>query len=173
MNSESLEALVLDRSFGELSPEAEELLAAYLELHPEAMREAEKIEASLSITKAAVTARSDLFCERLFSEVREQEATGVDSSSKILPLPSFRREALRAVAAVFVVMGVAVAGYMVGNHDAERVAIGPLGGGVPGEGIASGEPAQSGGNAAPMPWAKYRLTASGLETVIANAPVGH
>ena len=77
MNSESLEALVLDRSFGELSPEAEELLAAYLELHPEAMREVEKIEASLSITKAAVTARSDLFSERLFSEeVREQEAAG-------------------------------------------------------------------------------------------------
>ena len=69
-------------------------------------------------------------------------------------------------------MGVAVAGYMVGNHDAERVAIGPLGG-VPGEGIASGEPAQSVGNAAPMPWAQYRLSASGLETVIANAPVGH
>jgi len=173
MNSESLEALVLDRSFGELSPEAEELLAAYLELHPEAMREVEKIEASLSITKAAVTARSDLFSERLFSEeVREQEATGADRSSKILPLPSFRREALRAVAAVVVVMGVAVAGYMVGNHDAERVAIGPLGG-VPGEGIASGEPAQSVGNAAPMPWAQYRLSASGLETVIANAPVGH
>ena len=174
MNSESLEALVLDRSFGELSPEAEELLAAYLELHPEAMREVEKIEASLSITKAAVTARSDLFSERLFSEeVREQEAAGADRSSKILPLPSFRREALRAVAAVVVVMGVAVAGYMVGNYDAERVAIGPLGGGVSGEGIALGAPAQSVGNAAPMPWAQYRLTASGLETVIANAPVGH
>jgi len=174
MNSESLEALVLDRSFGELSPEAEELLAAYLELHPEAMREVEKIEASLSITKAAVTARSDLFSERLFSEeVREQEAAGADRSSKILPLPSFRREALRAVAAVVVVMGVAVAGYMVGNYDAERVAIGPLGGGVSGEGIALREPAQSVGNAAPMPWAQYRLTASGLETVIANAPVGH
>ena len=65
------------------------------------------------------------------------------------------------------------AGYMVGNYDAERVAIGPLGGGVSGEGIALGEPAQSVGNAAPMPWAQYRLTASGLETVIANAPVGH
>ena len=91
-----------------------------------------------------VTARSDLFSERLFSEeVREQEAAGADRSSKILPLPSSRREALRAVAAVVVVMGVAVAGYMVGNHDAERVAIGPLGGGVSGEGIALGEPAQS------------------------------
>ena len=56
--------------------------------------------ASLSITKAAVTARPDLFSERLFSEeVREQEAAGADRSSKILPLPSFRREALRAVAA--------------------------------------------------------------------------
>ena len=120
MNSESLEALVLDRSFGELSPEAEELLAAYLELHPEAMREVEKIEASLSITKAAVTARSDLFSERLFSEeVREQEATGADRSSKDFATTEFPEEALRAVAAVVVVMGVAVAGYMVGNHDAE------------------------------------------------------
>ena len=163
MNSESLEALVLDRSFGELSPEAEELLAAYLELHPEAMREVEKIEASLSITKAAVTdqtcSASDCSARR-FASRRQRGRTGVPTE--------FRREALRRCSSGCCDGG--CSGWLYGRQSRRRESGYYLSlEEFPARDRFKNQPSRW-AMPPPMPWAQYRLTASGLETVIANAP---
>ena len=58
MKQESLEALLIDRSLGELSPEAGELLAEYLVAHPEAAITARELEQTLD--SARDFARQDL-----------------------------------------------------------------------------------------------------------------
>lgn len=60
MKSSSLHALVIDRHFGELSPEAVELLELHLASHPAAQAEAARILESLAITSAAVLQHPEL-----------------------------------------------------------------------------------------------------------------
>ena len=60
MNPQSLHALIIDRHFGELSPEATELLELHLAQHPEARREAERVLESLSVTRDAVLQHPEL-----------------------------------------------------------------------------------------------------------------
>lgn len=50
---ETLEALLLDRDAGALSPETDELLATYLELEPASAKEAGEFLATLELTKKA------------------------------------------------------------------------------------------------------------------------
>jgi hypothetical protein len=54
MKPESLHALLIDRHFGELSPEAAELLEHHLATHASARAEAERLLATLTATQAAV-----------------------------------------------------------------------------------------------------------------------
>ncbi len=60
MKSSSLHALVIDRHFGELSPEAVELLELHLASHPAAQAEAARILESLAVTGAAVMQHPEL-----------------------------------------------------------------------------------------------------------------
>jgi anti-sigma factor RsiW len=60
MNAQSLHALIIDRHFGELSPEATELLAAHLAQNPEAQAEADRILGALAITEQTVLEHPEL-----------------------------------------------------------------------------------------------------------------
>ncbi len=55
LKPESLEALLLDRSLGVLTPEAEELLTSYLETQPMARLRAEEFQAATCLAKKALT----------------------------------------------------------------------------------------------------------------------
>jgi anti-sigma factor RsiW len=60
MNPTTLQALIIDRHCGELSPEAIELLDHYLAQHPDARAQAELLRATLSITEQAVLRHPEL-----------------------------------------------------------------------------------------------------------------
>ncbi len=60
MNAQSLHALIIDRHFGELTPEATELLAAHLAQNPAAQAEADRILRALSTTEQAVLEHPEL-----------------------------------------------------------------------------------------------------------------
>jgi anti-sigma factor RsiW len=60
MKPSSLHALVIDRHFGELTPEATELLELHLAQNADARAEAERILASLSVTHDAVLRHPEL-----------------------------------------------------------------------------------------------------------------
>ncbi|MDZ4405832.1 hypothetical protein [Prosthecobacter sp.] len=60
MKPESLHALIIDRHFGELTPEASELLELHLAQNADARAEAERILASLSVTHDAVLRHPEL-----------------------------------------------------------------------------------------------------------------
>ncbi len=60
MKPESLNALIIDRHFGELSPEAEELLEHHLAAHVDARAEAERIVQSLNVARDAVVRHPEL-----------------------------------------------------------------------------------------------------------------
>ncbi len=60
MKPESLHALLIDRHFGELSPEAAELLEHHLATHAPARAEAERLLAALTTTQAAVLQHPEL-----------------------------------------------------------------------------------------------------------------
>lgn len=60
MKPESLHALLIDRHFGELSPEAAELLEHHLATHAPARAEAERLLATLTATQTAVLQHPEL-----------------------------------------------------------------------------------------------------------------
>lgn len=60
MKPESLHALIIDRHFGELSPEAEEMLDHHLSANAAARAEAERILDSLNVTRDAVLRHPEL-----------------------------------------------------------------------------------------------------------------
>lgn len=60
MKPESLHALIIDRHFGELSPEAMELLEHHLAADAHARAEAERISESLEATREAVLRHPEL-----------------------------------------------------------------------------------------------------------------
>ena len=60
MNPETLEALVIDRELGELSPEAADLLEAYLRLSPAARDGAAAMARTVGATREAVRRFPDL-----------------------------------------------------------------------------------------------------------------
>lgn len=60
MKPEALDALVVDRELGELSPEAVDLLEAYLRLCPEARGPAETMAGAVRATREAVRGSPDL-----------------------------------------------------------------------------------------------------------------
>ncbi len=60
MNPQSLHALIIDRHFGELSPEATELLELHLAQNAAARAEAERVLQSLTVTRDAVVQHPEL-----------------------------------------------------------------------------------------------------------------
>lgn len=165
MNPKSLEALVLDRSFGELSPEAEELLDAYVAVNPDARKEVSRIASSLKITGAAIQERPDLFSQRRLSDDARPAS---DEPKNSLAFPSLRSQGLRAAAAVALLIAVGAASYFAGQRGTQTrgaVLASDVTARTEPEVLVSSSPAQV------SPWAQYRLTASGLQTIIAEVPV--
>jgi len=144
MNPKSLEALIIDRSLGELSPEAAELLQTFLEAHPESHGEVAKIEAALSATEVAVSSHPVLFSER---QLAESQGTAPEN---VIPLPA--TVWLRAVAAIALLALVGASGYLAGNRSQSRGPASP----------AQRSPALLSSNSA-SPWAQYRITPGGIE----------
>lgn len=149
MNPKSLEALIVDRSFGELSPEATELLDAYLGANPQMQELVSGIEEALSVTEVAVSSRPEMFREDGFDRTDD-----VDSGSKLIAFPG---STWLKAAAAFALLAVAGAGgYFAGNRSAVSElssAPGPA-------------PTSLLSSSTPGPWAQYRIASGGIETSI-------
>ncbi|MDP1589768.1 MAG: hypothetical protein Q8M07_18590 [Prosthecobacter sp.] len=166
MKPSSLHALVIDRHFGELTPEATELLELHLAQNADARVEAERILASLSVTHDAVLGHPELVLAsvgrvwrqpaRLLgyeSGVPPQPAKddracatvvlppGIPASQRITKKPSFIPWLARA-AAIALLAG--AAGFFAGRSESR---------------MASGDvesPTQT--PRKESPWAKYRMS---------------
>lgn len=103
MKPESLHALLIDRHFGELSPEAAELLEHHLASHAPARAEAERLLATLVTTQAAVMQHPEL------------ARVPTPASPRPLPRPNWSHWLARA-AAVVALAGIAgMGGYLAGR----------------------------------------------------------
>jgi len=149
MNPTSLEALIVDRNFGELTPETTELLEAYLDSNPQMQELVSEIEEALSVTEHAVSSRPELFREETLDGPREL-------SRKEKAIPALRLAWFKAAAAVALFALVGTGGYFAGNRS-----------------IVSDIPSSTGPASASLlssstsgPWAQYRIAPGGIETSI-------
>lgn len=110
MNAQSLHALIIDRHFGELSPEATELLAAHLAQNPAAQAEADRILGALALTEQTVLEHPELV-----------QMGGGEKKPSIPPTPAGKRPwftpaILAKAAAVVALLGVSgVTGFFAGR----------------------------------------------------------
>lgn len=105
MKPETLDALLVDRELGELPPDVTELLDAYLELAPEARREAIVMAQTVRTTREAV---------QHFPELAQ--GTEVQHPSNIAPMVSWLAPWLARAAALAAVAGLgAWLGYRAGS----------------------------------------------------------
>lgn len=138
MNPQSLHALVIDRHFGELSPEATELLELHLAQNAAARTEAERVLESLTVTRDTVLRHPEL----------GQVSPPVE---KIVTAPVRRRQTIlwlaRAAAVILFAGLTGGSGFLAGRS------------GVPSAAETKGEVA----GATPVtprknsPWARYRM----------------
>ncbi len=137
MNPTSLQALIIDRHFGELSPEAAELLALHLTQNAEARAEAERVLQSLATTHRAVLQHPELVVG-----VPLEKTTSLPP--KVLPRTPWLA---RAAALIVFAMIAATAGFMAGRSS-------------PPPAVASQRsPTSPATNSSyrTSPWARYRL----------------
>lgn len=134
MKPESLHALIIDRHFGELSPEVAELLELHLASHAGARAEAERILQSLSVTRDVVLRHPELARVPLM----EKRAEPVRRRSSVMPWLA------RAAAVLLLAALTGVGGFLAGRSESQTV---------------TGGAAET--KAAPRkesPWARYRMT---------------
>lgn len=135
MNLQSLHALIIDRHFGELSPEAAELLDFHLAQNAEARAEAERVLQTLGVTREAV--------------LRHPELARVTAGEKPPASPVSRSTAwswlARAAALVLFAALASTAGFMAGRTTQSPAA-------STAEQVMSSAPRKS------SPWARYRMT---------------
>lgn len=150
MKTQELQALIMDWRMGELRPEVEALLAAYLAQNPAAREESKRIEETLAVTKKAVRAHPELVPSP-GADLRETPKLAVPVRRSLLPW-------LKLAAALAVAGGAGLFGFQLGAGRA-----GDQGG------VASAQTKPPPGrapeirpalaaNAAPGPWAKYRIS---------------
>lgn len=140
MKPSSLHALVIDRHFGELSPEAIELLDLHLAQDEAARAEAERIVQSLGVTQEAVLRHPEL--GRVVPEVK----TAPPAVRRVTLMPWLAR-----AAAVGLLAGLAGAGGFVAGrsqsaaqfHNATT---------APSLAMTQAKPRRQ------SPWAQYRMT---------------
>ncbi len=135
MNLQSLHALIIDRHFGELSPEAAELLDFHLAQNAEARAEAERVLQTLGVTREAVLRHPEL------ALVTAMEKPATSTASRWTAWSWMARAAalvlLAALASTFGFMA-GRAGQSPATSTAEKV--------------MSSAPRKS------SPWARYRMT---------------
>ncbi len=154
MNPTSLHALIIDRHFGELSAEASELLDLYLAQDAKARLEAERILASLSVTRDAVLQHPEL------AQVAPVAKVETIRSRRFAVMPWLGR-----AAAIIVVAGVAAwGGFMAGRSQPQFSEIEVTS-------VVANAPQSAPRKAAP--WARYRMefdpTGSGMQAVRVDA----
>ena len=143
MKTESLHALVIDHHLGELSPEAAEMLAHFLELHPESRTEAERIRESLAITATTVQRHPEL------AFVTASPASPA-SVAKPRTVTLWQRPArAAAVAALALITG--LSGFIAGRTSTSSSVT---------TNHSAIVPEQAPNSPAPSPWARYRLVAN-------------
>lgn len=130
MKTESLHALIIDRHFGELSPEAVELLELHLAANEHARAEVDQILESLRLTQEAVMRHPEL------ARVPMTNATPPKIVKKSPTMPWMARAAAVALLA-------GTAGFFAGRSNAPELA-------------ASSEKTPA--PRKESPWAKYRMT---------------
>lgn len=135
MKPSSLHALVIDRHFGELTPEAVELLDLHLAQHPDARAEAERILASLAVTQEAVMRHPEL--AHVMPASVEKAVAPLARRPVIMPWLA-RAAAIALLAAI-----AGVAGFVAGRSESR----------VADNSKASAPPPRK-----ESPWARYRLS---------------
>lgn len=137
MKLESLDALIIDRSLGELPEEVCELLDAYLSGNPEAAEEAEFLRGAIKVTDRVVNKRADLFRE-----------TGESPRENVVVSPFSGRMRIAAVAASICLAG--LAGFFLNSEQVSRS-----------NDLRSPALIATSQNS---PWAKYRIEDSTADT---------
>jgi len=135
MKPSSLHALVIDRHFGELTPEAAELLDLHLARHPEARAEAERILTSLAVTHDAVMRHPELV--RVMPASAGKVAAAVPRRSVMMPWLA-RAAAITLLAAI-----AGVAGFVAGRSESR---------------VADSSKTTAPSPRKESPWARYRLS---------------
>lgn len=145
MNPSSLHALVIDRHFGELSPEAAELLELHLAENASAQAEAQRILRALAVTQKTVMQHPELarvpLAEKMPSSGTAQPRRGASL------MPWLARAAVVLLLAALTGAG----GFLAGRSSARSAAAT-----VPAskaEALAAATPTRK-----ESPWARYRMT---------------
>jgi ferric-dicitrate binding protein FerR (iron transport regulator) len=103
MKTESLHSLLIDHHFGELTPEAVELLEHHLATHSEARLEAERLLATLTVTRTAVQ--------------QHPELAHVPATTTPTPRPRHQHWLARAAAIIALAGSAGMGGYLVGRGN--------------------------------------------------------
>lgn len=137
MNPSSLHALVIDRHFGELSPEAAELLELHLAGNADAQAEAQRILRALAVTQKTVMQHPEL-----------ARVTWVEKTpSRPARRPSFMPWLARAAAVLLLAALVGAGGFLAGRSSTAAPATAAV------EEKAPPTPSRK-----ESPWARYRMT---------------
>lgn len=154
MNPQSLHALIIDRHFGELTPEAAELLEHHLAQNPASRAEAERILDSLAVTGDAMLQHPEL----------ARVASPQKAKTTSLWRPAFTTWMMRAAMLTLLAAAAAAAGFFAGRSGASSRP-------EPRIIAASSPPAQPPNSG---PWARYRMTfdptGSGMQVVRVDVP---
>jgi hypothetical protein len=154
MNTESLHALTIDRHFGELSPEAAELLDHYLAQNSAALLESERILQSLTVTGEAIVLHPEL--ARVGPVARAKPASTLR--------PAIKPWLMRAAAVVLLTATAAAVGFVAGRSRTAPQVNAPV--------IAAASQTSASANSGP--WARYRVsydpTGSGMQVVRVDVP---
>lgn len=143
MNPSSLHALVIDRHFGELSPEAAELLDLHLAENAGSQAEAQRILRALAVTQKTVLQHPELACMPLVEKTPSPDAAPPRFRAALLP------RLARAAAVLLLAALTGTGGFLAGRSSASSaVATAPE--------VAAPAPAVP--PRKESPWARYRMT---------------
>ena len=153
MKTTSLLALIVDQHAGELTPEVAELLAAYLEDHPEARAEAVRIREALALTGDAMNRHPELAQVGSVEPAKERPPR-----REPRPLPVWLAKAA-SIALLAALTG--AGGYIAGRRSSPAAFEGTV------RAEAGSRPPRK-----DSPWARYRFASDGggMQIVRVEAP---
>ena len=154
MKTEHLQALVIDRHFGELPAEVTALLDAYLAAHPDAAKEADAVLTSLGVTGQALARHPELV------RLTEPETA---ARGPVLAVP--RQQHWARAAAVALLAGLAAMGGFYAGSSRNA---------VPGVAVSPSSEKPAAMERKASPWTRYRMTVdpqgNGMQIVRVDKP---